>query len=170
MCNLSLSQKQIILGGLLGDSYFNNEKNFVRFSHCAKQLEYLEWKYNFFVTKANIHSVYHTWNGNKFLQYYFQISKKYMDKDKPALISNGAWISEDNYELEEVLNFGHKLNIGFHANSFYAPALSFTDIYNQNKKMMQNSFDARVFVNGWLGLPYSEDDLTGAEFEIDVII
>lgn len=97
-------------------------------------------------------------------------SKKYRDKDKPALISNGAWISEDNYELEEVLNFGHKLNIGFHANSFYAPALSFTDIYNQNKKMMKNSFDSRVFINGWLGLPFSEDDLTGADFEIDKLM
>lgn len=50
MNELSLSQKQIILGGLLGDSYFNYNKNFIRFSHSKKQYEYLLWKRSFFDT------------------------------------------------------------------------------------------------------------------------
>lgn len=47
MEKLSLSQKewQILIGGLLGDSYFNKKKNLVRFSHSDKQFEYLSWKY-----------------------------------------------------------------------------------------------------------------------------
>ena len=99
MCNLSLSQKQIILGGLLGDSYFNKGKNSVRFSHCAKQLEYLEWKYNFFVTKANICSVYHTWNGNKYLQYCFEISKKYIDEDFISFIKRNLYSNDGRKKI-----------------------------------------------------------------------
>ena len=39
---ISLSQKQIILGGLLGDSSINNKN--VQFSQSIKQKEYLLWK------------------------------------------------------------------------------------------------------------------------------
>ena len=46
METLSLSQKQIILGGLLGDSYYNQKRNFIRFLHSDKQREYLVWKMN----------------------------------------------------------------------------------------------------------------------------
>ena len=49
MYNLSLSQEQIILGGLLGDSYFEKKKERVSFAHSEKQLEYLKWKYSFFI-------------------------------------------------------------------------------------------------------------------------
>lgn len=46
--SLSLSQKQIILGGLLGDSYYNKQRNSIVFSHSDKQIKYLMWKYSFF--------------------------------------------------------------------------------------------------------------------------
>lgn len=96
--------------------------------------------------------------------------KKYRDNDKLSLINTGEWLTDDNNILDNVLNSNHKLNIGFHANSFYSPALSFTDIYKQHKKMITNSYDYRVFVNGWLGLPYNDEDLTGVDFEIDKLI
>lgn len=50
MENISLSQKQeqIVLGGLLGDTYFNLKSKRIRFLHSEKQLEYLLWKKSFF--------------------------------------------------------------------------------------------------------------------------
>lgn len=45
---LSQEQQQIILGGLLGDSYYNKKRQIIKFSHSMKQEEYLEWKYSFF--------------------------------------------------------------------------------------------------------------------------
>lgn len=70
---LSSSQKQIILGGLLGDSSFNKEENRVRFSHSEKQKEYLKWKYNFFNKEAvtNIKSHINKWNNKEYLAYHF---------------------------------------------------------------------------------------------------
>lgn len=99
MNNLSLSQKQIILGGLLGDSSFNKTKNGVYFSHSEKQLEYLQWKYSFFDTKANIDSVYHIYNGNKYLAYYFYISKKYLDDDCVLFIKKHLFSNEGRKKI-----------------------------------------------------------------------
>ena len=99
MNKLSLSQKQIILGGLLGDSYFNKEKNFVGFSHCEKQLEYLRWKYNFFNTNANINSTYNTWNKNKYLRYFFYLSKKYIDDDFILFIKKHLYSNEGRKKI-----------------------------------------------------------------------
>lgn len=98
--------------------------------------------------------------------------KKYRDNNKISLINSGFWHTVDSEYgyLDDVLNHNHKLNIGFHANSFYSPSLTFTDIYNQNKKMIANAYDYRVFVNGWLGLPYNDEDLTGVDFEIDKLM
>ena len=49
MCeSLSLSQKQIIMGGLLGDAYYNRRNNSIRFAHSQKQYPYLQWKKSFF--------------------------------------------------------------------------------------------------------------------------
>ncbi len=45
---LSQEQRQIILGGLLGDAYFHKSRKIIRFSHSLKQEEYLKWKYSFF--------------------------------------------------------------------------------------------------------------------------
>jgi len=56
-------QIQLMIGGLLGDSYlspsYDNKSARLRIGHCAAQKEYLEWKKNFFVdiasnTKTNI--------------------------------------------------------------------------------------------------------------------
>ena len=41
---LSQEQQQLILGSLLGDGYCNRNRQFIRFYHCGKQREYLEWK------------------------------------------------------------------------------------------------------------------------------
>ena len=38
--SLSQFEKQIILGGLLGDAYFNKKANKIRFSQGEKQYEY----------------------------------------------------------------------------------------------------------------------------------
>lgn len=46
--SLSQSEIQILLGGLLGDSYYNKKRNIIRFAHSEKQKEYLIWKYSFF--------------------------------------------------------------------------------------------------------------------------
>lgn len=48
--HLSLLQKQICYGGLLGDSNLNwrdNGQCRLKMSHCEKQLDYLEWKKSF---------------------------------------------------------------------------------------------------------------------------
>lgn len=45
---LSHSQQQLIFGGLLGDGYFNKDRNFFRFYQSKKQEEYLLWKYSLF--------------------------------------------------------------------------------------------------------------------------
>lgn len=52
---LSLSQEetQVILGGLLGDSYYNKLKKTIRFYHSQKQEEYLKWKHSFFIKNPN---------------------------------------------------------------------------------------------------------------------
>ena len=42
---LSQEQQQLILGSLLGDGYCNRNRQFIRFYHCGKQREYLEYKY-----------------------------------------------------------------------------------------------------------------------------
>ena len=41
---LSQEQQQLILGSLLGDGYCNRNRQFIRFYHCGKQREYLEYK------------------------------------------------------------------------------------------------------------------------------
>ena len=46
--SLSQDETQILLGGLLGDSYYNKGKKIIRFAHSNKQNEYLIWKYSFF--------------------------------------------------------------------------------------------------------------------------
>ena len=70
MKEFSLPKEQIILGGLLGDSSFNLKRKTIAFSQCEKQLEYVQWKYSFFDTKAEIHSVYNARDGKNYLRYY----------------------------------------------------------------------------------------------------
>ena len=66
MDNISLSQKQIILGGLLGDASFYKEKKYISFSQSEKQLNYIKWKYSMFYNdEKHLHSVYNTWNNQR---------------------------------------------------------------------------------------------------------
>lgn len=46
--SLSQNETQILLGGLLGDSYYNKKRKIIRFAHSEKQKEYLMWKHSFF--------------------------------------------------------------------------------------------------------------------------
>lgn len=72
MNDISLSQKQIILGGLLGDASFYKEKKYISFSQSEKQLNYIKWKYfMFYNDEKHLHSTYNTWNNQKYLRYYF---------------------------------------------------------------------------------------------------
>lgn len=70
---MSLSQWQVILGGLLGDSSYYHNKKTITFSHCDKQKEYLEWKWNQIqeLRKSDILHTFNTWNGNKYGRSYF---------------------------------------------------------------------------------------------------
>ena len=64
---ISLSQKQIILGGLLGDSSINNKN--VQFSQSIKQKEYLLWKAKQF--NKDIKYINNTFNEKKYSRCYF---------------------------------------------------------------------------------------------------
>ena len=81
MKNLSLSQEQIILGGLLGDASLNKKGQYIEFSQGEKQKKYLEWKYSFFKVDNKIKNVYNTFHNKKFLRYYFNIYRKNMDDE-----------------------------------------------------------------------------------------
>ena len=71
MNDISLSQKQIILGGLLGDSSFYKKSKYVSFSHSEKQFDYLKWKHNFLDNVSDIKSTYNTFNNKKCKRNYF---------------------------------------------------------------------------------------------------
>ena len=64
---LSLSQKQIILGGLLGDASLNKQN--VQFSQGIKQEEYLLWKSYFYDKEPKY--TYNRSNGKLFKRCYF---------------------------------------------------------------------------------------------------
>lgn len=67
---VSLSQKQVILGGLLGDSSCSLKK-IISFSQNEHQKEYLIWKSKFFEKEDNIKSAYNKWHDKIYLRYYF---------------------------------------------------------------------------------------------------
>ena len=67
---ISLSQKQIILGGLLGDSSCSLKK-IISFSQSERQKEYLIWKSRFFDKEDDIKCTYSIFNNNKYLKCYF---------------------------------------------------------------------------------------------------
>lgn len=76
---VSLSQKQVILGGLLGDSSCNL-KRIISFSQSEKQKEYLVWKSKFFNKENDIKSTYNIWNNKSYLRYYFNYYIKKEDE------------------------------------------------------------------------------------------
>lgn len=80
MENLSLSQNewQVIIGGLLGDSYFNKKKNIIRFQHSDKQLDYLNWKFNCF-NKEYTRGIYKRNYNDGRIGYNFEFINKHHD-------------------------------------------------------------------------------------------
>lgn len=72
---LSQEQKQIIFGGLLGDSYFNYKRKIIRFSHSIKQEEYLMWKSSFFEEKE-INGIYTRYYKEGYANKYFELTNK----------------------------------------------------------------------------------------------
>ena len=72
MCQtLYLSQKQILLGGILGDSYFHRQDNSIRFSHSDKQLSYLMWKRKFF-NSDDVRKIHKRLYKEGYVGYYFE--------------------------------------------------------------------------------------------------
>lgn len=79
--SLSFKEQQILLGGILGDSYFSKKKNIVRFSHSNKQEEYLLWKYNQF-SKDDVRGIYTRHYKEGYINYSFEFvnkQNKYLD-------------------------------------------------------------------------------------------
>ena len=72
--SLSQFEKQIILGGLLGDAYFNKKANKIRFSQGEKQYEYLLWKKKIFLN--NINGIYTRNYKEGYVGYYFEFTNK----------------------------------------------------------------------------------------------
>lgn len=69
---LSQEQQQVILGGLLGDSYYNKKRKIIRFSHSIKQEEYLNWKYSFF-NDNDISKIYSRYYQAGYENRYFEV-------------------------------------------------------------------------------------------------
>lgn len=79
--SLSHNEKQVLLGGLLGDSYFNKSRKIIRYYHSTKQLEYLKWKQHFFINNpaqfcSKIYTGRHKWNNQEYDYCSFEISNK----------------------------------------------------------------------------------------------
>ncbi len=91
------------------------------------------------------------------------------NKDKNNMLANGNWLTLDGVTLDEVLQTGSKLHLGFFSSSFHSPFISFTDIYKKYEQTKDNPEEFKVFVNGWLGQPY-DDSLTGMEHVADELL
>lgn len=97
--NITLSQEQIILGGLLGDSYCNRKRQFVRFYHSEKQLEYLLWKYNQF-EKEDIRGLYKRNIDNKYFSQNFEFAnKKQKMNDLFTFLSKNLYSNEGRKKI-----------------------------------------------------------------------
>ena len=72
---LSHNQKQLILGSLLGDGYCNRERQFLRFSQCLKQKEYLDYKYSFF-NENETSKIYERLYKEGYVSYSFEFYNK----------------------------------------------------------------------------------------------
>ena len=108
MCeSIALSQdaKQIIYGGLLGDSHLHKRVNNIVFAHSEKQKEYLEWKRSFFnLNDVGDYRIYnHIYKGtfvtnisfafrNKnrlFTNFYHKLRKQIYDKNHRKQVTDG---------------------------------------------------------------------------------
>lgn len=79
--SLSHNEKQVLLGGLLGDSYFNKNRKIIRYYHSTKQLEYLKWKQRFFTNNPSqicgkICTGKHKWDNQEYEYCSFEICNK----------------------------------------------------------------------------------------------
>ena len=72
---LSHNQKQLVLGSLLGDGYCNRERQFLRFSQCLKQKEYLDYKYSFF-NENETSKIYERLYKEGYVSYSFEFYNK----------------------------------------------------------------------------------------------
>lgn len=97
--SLSQANRQIILGGLLGDSYFNKERNFIRFNHSDKQKEYLLWKMSFF-NQEDVRGLYTRKHKEGYLGYYFEfINKSHNYDDFFAFIKKNLYTNEGRKKI-----------------------------------------------------------------------
>lgn len=95
--------------------------------------------------------------------------KEIYDKHKNQMLLNGRWKTE-NYTIDEIVENGWKLKLGFKSSSFMSNFLSFTDIYKEYQRALKNPETLKVFQNGWLGLPSNDDNVAGIEYNIDILI
>ena len=75
---MSHNQKQLVLGSLLGDGYCNRERQFLRFSQCLKQKEYLDYKYSFF-NENETSKIYERLYKEGYVSYSFEFYNKFFD-------------------------------------------------------------------------------------------
>lgn len=87
---ISLSQKEVILGGLLGDSSCSVKK-IISFSQCKKQEHYLIWKSKFFNKENNIKTTNNTWNNQKYSRCYFYYYIKKEDEEFYSFIRRNLY-------------------------------------------------------------------------------
>ena len=87
---ISLSQKEVILGGLLGDSSCSLKK-IISFSQCKKQKNYLIWKSKFFNKENNIKDIDNTWNDKKYSRCYFYYYIKKEDEEFYSFIRRNLY-------------------------------------------------------------------------------
>ena len=87
---ISLSQKGVILGGLLGDSSCSLKK-IISFSQCKKQKNYLIWKSKFFNKENNIKDIDNTWNDKKYSRCYFYCYIKKEDEEFYSFIRRNLY-------------------------------------------------------------------------------
>ena len=112
--SLSQNEKQILMGGLLGDSYYNKSKNAIRFYHSLKQLEYLKWKYNFFINNTNnicrnIYSHSRVINDKEYYSCSFEIyNKKHCIDDFMLYIKKNLYSNDGRKKIS--LKYLNELN------------------------------------------------------------
>lgn len=97
-------------------------------------------------------------------------SNKIYDSEKNSIILKGEWLTDNGEDLDTIINNGYKLRIGFKSSSFMSSFLSFTDIYNEYERAIKKPDMMKVFVNGWLGLPYDENSLVAGEYNSEELL
>lgn len=91
-------------------------------------------------------------------------------KEKLSILSKSSWKTEDGSSVYDIISAGYKLKLGFKSNSFVSNFISLEDIYREYERAKQTPEALKVFINGWLGLPYTEDNLTGSDFDIEALL